>query len=69
MTTVNRLYRSNDRILAGVCGGLADFFGLDRSLVRIATLIGILFLGLSIWIYIILWLVVPEAPRSETKSK
>lgn len=56
------LYRSSDRMVAGVCGGLADYLGLDRSMVRLATLIGILFLGLSVWIYVILWLIVPEQP-------
>lgn len=56
------LYRSSDRIVAGVCGGLADYLGLDRSMVRLATLIGIVFLGLSVWIYVILWLIVPEQP-------
>lgn len=58
-----RLYRSQDRIIAGVCAGLADFFGLDVSLVRIATLVLILFGGLSFWAYIILWLIVPKAPK------
>ncbi len=69
MKNANRLYRSDDRILAGVCGGLADYFGLDRSLVRVATLIGIVFLGLSIWVYILLWLIVPEDPRNATNGK
>ena len=41
----------------------AEFFGLDVSLIRIATLILILFGGLSIWVYIILWLIVPKAPK------
>ena len=59
-----RLYRSRtDRSIAGICGGLADFFGLDPSLIRIATLILILFGGLSLWVYIILWLIVPKAPK------
>lgn len=62
-----RLYRTRDGILAGVCGGLAEFFGLDVSLVRIATLILILFGGLSLWAYIILWLIVPKAPRRLTE--
>lgn len=63
MTNDKRLYRTRDGILAGVCGGLAEFFGLDVSLIRIATLILILFGGLSIWVYIILWLIVPKAPQ------
>lgn len=58
-----RLRRSRDGIIAGVCGGLAEFFGLDVSLIRIATLLLILFGGLSVWVYIILWLVVPKAPQ------
>ena len=58
-----RLFRSQDSNIAGVCAGLAEFFGLDVSLVRIATLILILFGGLSLWVYIILWLIVPKAPK------
>ena len=58
-----RLFRSQDSIIAGVCAGLAAYFGLDSWLVRIGTLILILFGGLSLWIYIILWLIVPKAPK------
>ena len=54
---------TDDRIIAGVCAGLADFFGLDPSTVRLATLLLILFGGLSLWVYIILWIIVPSAPR------
>ena len=69
MTTNNtkRLLRTTDGNIAGVCGGLAEFFGLDVSLIRIATLILILFGGLSIWVYIILWLIVPKAPKRLTE--
>lgn len=52
-----------DRSLAGVCGGLAEFFGVDSLLVRIVTLLLIVCGGLSIWVYVILWIIVPEAPR------
>ena len=58
-----RLFRSQDSIIAGVCAGLAEYFRLDPSLVRTGTLILILFGGLSLWIYIILWLIVPKAPK------
>ena len=58
-----RLVRSQDSIIAGVCAGVAEYFGLDVSLVRIATLLLILFGGLSLWVYIILWLIVPKAPK------
>ena len=63
-TAEKRLLRSpDDRMLAGVCAGIADFFGLDVSLVRIATLVLILFGGLSIWVYVLLWIIVPKAPK------
>lgn len=62
-TNNNRLYRTRDGIAAGVCGGVAEFFGLNVSLVRLMTLILILAGGLSLWVYIILWLIVPKAPQ------
>lgn len=58
-----RLYRTPDGIVAGVCGGVAEFFGLDGSLVRIATLALILFGGLSLWAYLLLWIIIPRGPR------
>lgn len=58
---VVRRSRTN-RSIAGVCGGLAEYFDIDATAVRLATLLLILFGGLSIWIYIILWIVIPEEP-------
>ena len=54
-----RRSRTN-RSIAGICGGLGKYFGIDPTLLRIITLILILFGGLSIWVYIILWIVIPE---------
>lgn len=60
---LDKLRRSRtDRSIAGVCGGLAEHFGIDSSLLRLITLLLILFGGLSIWIYVILWIAIPEAP-------
>lgn len=57
------LYRSRkNRSIAGVCGGLAEYLGADVTLLRLVTLFMILFGGLSIWAYIILWVVIPEEP-------
>lgn len=65
----HRLYRSRtDRSIAGVCGGLAAFLSVDSTLLRIVTLLLILFGGLSIWVYIILWIIVPEQPLRNTQS-
>ncbi len=59
-----RLYRTRNGILAGVCGGIAEFFGLSTTAIRWVTLLLILFGGLSIWVYIILWLIVPKKPKN-----
>lgn len=56
-----KLTRSlTNRSIAGVCGGIAEFFDIDPTMLRLATLLLILFGGLSIWIYVILWIVIPE---------
>jgi phage shock protein C len=58
-----RLYRSRrDRSLAGVCGGIADYFGWDPTLVRVAWIILTLLGGSGILLYLIMWVVMPEAP-------
>lgn len=70
MMTANQkrhLYRSrNERIIAGICGGLAEYFGLKVFNVRLALLLLILIAGLSLWVYIILWLIVPLEPNRQT---
>jgi phage shock protein C len=58
-----RLYRSKDRVIAGVCGGLAEYFGLDPSLVRVGYALAVLFGGVGVLIYFIMWIVVPEKDR------
>lgn len=61
--TVRRLYRSRtNRSIAGICGGLAEYFDADATLIRLLTLLMILLGGLSIWAYVILWIVIPEEP-------
>ena len=61
----NRLYRSRkDRSIAGICSGIAKYFGLDTTLVRIAAILCIFFAGATLWIYLILWLVLPYEPEA-----
>lgn len=69
-----------DRMIAGVCGGLADLFGLPTAVVRLAFVLGtILSGGIAIVIYVVLWVVMPldrpriparreSAPRSPTSD-
>ena len=55
-----RLYRSRkDRSIAGVCAGVAKYFGLETSMVRIAAILCIFAAGATLWIYLILWAVLP----------
>lgn len=59
----NKLYRSRDsRWIAGVCGGLAEFFGLSPTVVRIICALLIMVYGSGLIIYIILALFIPKEP-------
>lgn len=64
---MKRLYRSRtDRKIAGVCGGLAEYFGIDSTIVRIGFIALLLPGGLPGLVpYIIFWLVVPDQPATE----
>ena len=56
-----KLYRSRiDRMIAGVCGGLAKYFDIDPTIVRVLFVVSIFIGGGGILAYIILWIVVPE---------
>jgi len=60
---VKRLMRSSrDKKIGGVCAGLADYFDLDPTLVRIVWLLAIFFAGTGFLIYLILWIALPLAP-------
>jgi phage shock protein C len=60
---------SSDRMISGVCGGLARYFGIDSTIVRILFLVSVLFFGMSPLLYVILWIVMPqEKPASFTQS-
>ena len=59
-----KLYRSvSDKKLAGVCGGIAEYFGLDSTLIRVGWALVSLF-GPGILAYIICALIIPEKPDS-----
>jgi len=58
---IKRVYRSKkNRMLGGVCGGIAEYFGIDPVLVRLLFLL-LFFMGfVGIIIYIVAWLLIPE---------
>ncbi len=56
-----RLYRSNrNRMIAGVCGGIGEYFGTDPTLIRLGWIILTLMGGSGLIAYIIAWIVIPE---------
>jgi phage shock protein C len=67
MTTPKKLYRSrNDKMIEGVCGGLAEYFNVDPTLIRLGFALSVLGgFGAGAVIYLVMVMVVPEAPRSE----
>lgn len=58
-----KLYRSTtDKKLAGVCAGIAEYFGWDPTMIRLAYALLTLFWGTGILVYIICALVIPQKP-------
>jgi phage shock protein C len=58
-----RLYRSRtESMIAGVCGGLARYFGIDPTIMRLIFLLLFFLGGNGLLIYLILWIVVPLEP-------
>lgn len=58
-----RLYRSTtDKMIGGVAGGLAEYFKIDPTIIRVLFVVTVFFGGGGIIAYIILWIVVPEKP-------
>jgi phage shock protein C len=63
-THTRTLYRSRtNRQIAGVCGGLAQYFNIDATLIRVIFAVLAVMGGSGLLIYLILWLVVPEEPQ------
>lgn len=64
---VKKLYRSkDDRWLGGVCGGLAKYFNVDPTVIRVLFILFALAIGGGILAYIIMWIVIPEEPDGLT---
>ena len=59
---MKRLCRTEgpNAIICGVCGGIAHYFGVDPTVVRMATVLLMAFAGLSLWVYIIAALIMPR---------
>jgi phage shock protein PspC (stress-responsive transcriptional regulator) len=66
--TKRRLFRDpDDKAIGGVCAGVAHYFNVDIVWIRLATFLLIFFGGVSLWVYIILWIIIPEAKTTADK--
>lgn len=65
MEEPKRLYRSDsEKMIAGVCGGIAEYFNLDPTLVRIGyILLSIFTIFSGVLAYIVLWIVIPHSNK------
>ena len=59
---MKRLYRTtgSDAVICGVCGGIARYFNVDPTVVRVATVLLVVPGGMSLWVYIIAALIMPK---------
>ncbi|MGB9867700.1 MAG: PspC domain-containing protein [Bacillota bacterium] len=66
---MKRLYRSSkNRMIAGVCGGIAEYFNVDVIVVRLIWLLLVLMGGPGIIAYIVAWIVIPPEPTEKAQS-
>lgn len=67
-TSTKRVYRDPDnRILGGVCGGLGAYMGIDPIIIRIIFVVIFFGFGAGLLIYLILWIIIPEAKTTAQK--
>ncbi len=64
---VKRLYRSGrDKVLGGVCGGIAEYLNVDPVLIRLLWVVGtIISMGVGIVLYVIAWIIIPRNPNDK----
>lgn len=58
-----KLYRSNNKMVCGVCAGVAEYFDIDPTIVRLGWVIGSLFAGCGVLVYIAATIIVPKQPQ------
>ena len=68
MSEAKRLYRSRtNRWLAGVCGGLGQYLGLDPTVIRVLFVLLALVVGGGLLLYLLLWIIIPLEPETVTE--
>lgn len=65
-TYSRRLYLSTtDKFIGGVCGGIAEYYAIDPSIVRVLTVLLTFCTGVALFLYIAAWIIVPQRPYGE----
>ncbi len=65
-----RIYRNTkDKVIAGVCSGLGEYFKVDPVLVRLIWLVAVLVFGTGILAYILAWIFIPKKPMDVVEVK
>lgn len=64
-----KIYRSQkDKMLGGVCGGIAEYFNIDSTIVRLLAILLFFAEGIGVFLYFACWIIIPEAPSSGSYS-
>ncbi|MHC1605204.1 MAG: PspC domain-containing protein [Candidatus Methanofastidiosia archaeon] len=65
-----KLYRSRkNKVLGGVAGGLAEYFNIDPTLIRLLWIVFIFAAGGGVLAYIVCWIIIPEEPQNSTTTQ
>ena len=60
--TVKKFFRNpEDKVLGGVASGIAAYFGVDTGIIRLLFVLGIVFFGVGFLLYVVLWMIAPQA--------
>ncbi len=66
---MKRIYRSRqNKVIAGVCGGIGEYFNIDPVLIRVLFVLLVLLQGFGILAYIIAWIIIPKNPVQKDKD-
>ena len=67
-TVPKRLYRSRkNRVIAGVCGGLGEYFNIDATIVRLVFVVSVFAWGASLFVYLVMLVVMPLEGKDEAQ--
>ncbi|MDR1865732.1 MAG: PspC domain-containing protein [Bacteroidales bacterium] len=64
-----KLYRQpSDKMIAGVCTGLGEYFGVDCVSIRFVFIVAFFLLSAGLWLYLALWIIIPQFPKPHNTS-